>query len=273
MTGARPPRPAVSLLSLAALLPALALVGAPAASAQRAGREFRPAASLTPDPRLDELMQRFERAQEETKTMTATFEQVKEDELFAEATVLTGRFAFQGPDLFRWDYQAPEPVTVIATPDLVKQYIPSQKLLRQTDISKKRRRAMNYLGIGSDVQNLRRHFDIDFVEGDAEHAGTDKIELRAKNRRIQKRLALMEMWIDRTSSLPIAVRTTMADGSRTGWSFKDMAVNVPLADGTFDLQPPPGTRVEVGGKKKASVVDDLVEDDDQDDAGTAPAGG
>ena len=62
------------------------------------------------------------------------------------------------------------------------------------------------------------------------------------------------MWIDRETSLPRAVRTTMADGSRTSWVFSDMAVDVPLPDDTFDLAPPAGTRLEVGGKAKGSRI-------------------
>ena len=59
-------------------------------------------------------------------------------------------------------------------------YIPGENLLQRTDISKNRRRLFNYFGIGSDVDNLLRHFDAKILENDAAVEGTDKLELRGK---------------------------------------------------------------------------------------------
>lgn len=258
----------VSFVSSLAVLLAF-VVASVNASAQVSARNIQPEDRLPLDPRLEELLDAFEKAQQETKTMVGGFTQVKEDELFAEAIEQRGRLRYAAPDRFRWDYEEPEVVTVIATPDTVQQWLPARKKLRVTDISKKRRRAFNYLGIGSDVENLRRHFDIELAEDDHAHEGADKVELRGKNRRIQKRMELLELWIDRESSLPRAVAATMADGSRTTWVFSGMAVNVPLDDDVFRLDLPEGAEVEAGRKTAPSVLDDVLDELEDDDESAA----
>lgn len=263
------PTDATPALATAAATLAGLLLATPAL-AQRGGREFRPPTAEQLDPRLEALLESFETAQRSTRTLTATFTQVKEDELFAEATVQSGHFFYSQPDSFRWEYLQPEVVTVVTTRDVVQRYIPEERDLLTTDISKKRRRAFNYLGIGSDVQNLRRHFDITLVDDDDEHPGTDKIELRGAHRRIQKRMELLEMWLDRETSMPVAVRATMADGGATAWVFADMRVNVDLPEGVFELAVPEGVRVTSGTDGGDTLLDDLLPADDGD---TSPPSG
>ncbi len=245
----------------------LALLCASPAAADRSYRSQDLATAL--DPQVQALLERFEEAQGETKTMTAEFRQVREDALFADAKVLTGGFWFTNPTDFRWEYEDDDagPVVVLATKDLVQRWIPSLNVVQQTDISKKSRRIFSYFGIGADVDNLRRRFDIRM--GDAsEHPGTEKLELRGRWRRVKKRLEVLEMWIDQKRGLPVVVRIELPDGGSTTWEFAGIVVNPEIPAEKYELALPVDVLVRDEDKKLAStsdMLDDLIEDEPADE--------
>ena len=153
-------RLAAALVATLALAPVL--TSAPDVSAQQRTRSD--VGSLDKlDPVVAETLDKLRKAQSATKAMSAAFRQVKEDALFAQPSVQSGQFLFATPDRFRWDYEKPERVIVVATKDTFERYLPDQKLLRRLDLSKNRQRMFSYFGIGSDVEVLKRHFDIKVV--------------------------------------------------------------------------------------------------------------
>jgi outer membrane lipoprotein-sorting protein len=254
------------------LVPSLLLVAlvAPSLPAQQRNRADVGAAERV-DPAAEEVLQKMSVAQKATHSMSASFRQVKEDALFQQPSVQSGLFSFENPDKFRWDYQKPERVVVVATADAFQRYLPDQKLLRKLDLSKNRRRVFNYFGIGSDVEVLRRHFDMKRMQ-DAEHPGTTKLELRGKRRRVQKRLALLEMWLDEKTWLPSTIKITMADGGTTLWEFTDVQVNPQLSADTFKLKVAQGTIVQSEEDPSSPLVDSLIDDDDTPAVDAAHAG-
>jgi outer membrane lipoprotein carrier protein len=233
-----------------------------ALSAETRSREA-PGAVQAMEPAAADLLARLQGAQRTTQTMTAAFRQVKEDALFAEPSIQSGEFTFQRPSRFRWDYEKPEHVIVTVTEDTFQRYLPEQKLARRLDLSKNKRRLFNYFGIGSDVDVFKKHFDLHANLTDTTVPGTKKLEMRGKRRRVQKRLSLLEMWLDERTWLPVSIKVTMADGSTTLWEFKDVAVNPTLPPTTFDLRVPKGTIVQSEDSPDSPLVNELLEDDEQ----------
>jgi outer membrane lipoprotein-sorting protein len=232
---------------------------------------------LALDPKVQALLDRFEAAQATTKTMTARFRQVREDDLFAEAKVIRGGFWFTPPSNFRWEYEDADagPVVVLATKELVQRWIPNWNVVQQTDISKKSRRVFSYFGIGSDVHNLRRRFDITLGDDEA-YSDTDKLELRGRWRRVKKRLDVLEMWIDRDRGLPVAVRVVAADGGSTTWEFSDMVVNPEIPASTYRLELPEDVEIRDEDDKLSAtseILDDILEGEDEKPATAEPAPG
>jgi outer membrane lipoprotein-sorting protein len=264
------PRPLL-LLAFASLLAPAAHAGPVQAPTKGVSRS-RSSVGATErmDPGAQELLDKLKKAQETTKSMTADFRQVKEDDLFAQPSVQSGRFIFQSPDKFRWDYQKPEPVVVVVTKDEFLRHLPNQKLLRKMDLSKNRRRVFNYFGIGSDVDVLQRHFDLKRIASDTTRPHTEKLELRGKRRRVQKRLALLEMWIDDKLWLPSVIKVTMADGGTTLWEFTDMKANVELPADAFEIHVPKGTVIQSEDDPHSAMIDDVLEEEDQPAGATAP---
>lgn len=214
------------------------------------------------DPQALELLARLQAAQKTTNVMTSTFRQVKEDALFAEPSIQSGKFAFQTPQNFRWDYEKPEHVVVVVTQDTFQRYLPDQKLLRRMDLSKNKRRVFNYFGLGTDVEVLRRHFDLHANLSDRSRPGSEKLEMRGKRRRVQKRLELLEMWLDKTTHLPSAIKVTMADGATTLWEFADMKVNPVVPESLFALQVPSDTIIQSEDDPHSPLINDLLEDEE-----------
>jgi outer membrane lipoprotein-sorting protein len=262
-------RPAVALVAVLALTASLALAGELAAP-QRSRTDVGALDKL--DPAVAKTLDKLRAAQASTKSMSAAFRQVKEDSLFAQPSIQSGQFIFATPDRFRWDYEKPERVVVVATADTFERYLPDQKLLRRLDLSKNRRRVFSYFGIGSDVEVLERHFNISVVR-DPAHPTTEKLELRGKRRRVQKRMTLLEMWLDQTTSLPAMIKVTMADGGTTLWEFKSIKANPPLSDDTFKVKVAQGTIIQSEENPNSPLVDELLEDEDAATGGSSGAAG
>src|SRR5688500_20124404 len=89
---------------VSALLLSTGLLGVPVASAQTTPKSSStPKAPKTPrgqkpakpvDPELEKFIERFRKAQAETKSMEASFRQVKEDALFKAPTTQSGKCYF-----------------------------------------------------------------------------------------------------------------------------------------------------------------------------------
>ncbi len=244
------------------------LVAVSASAQQRSRTDVGVAEKLAPE--VADALQKLSAAQKSTKGMSANFRQTKEDALFAQPSIQSGKFSFENPDKFRWDYEKPEHVVVVATAESFQRYLPDQKLLRKLDLSKNRRRVFNYFGIGSDVEVLERHFDMTRVN-DLQHPGTAKLELRGKRRRVQKRLNLLEMWLDEKTWLPSIIKITMANGGTTLWEFTDVKVNPQLAADTFALKVASGTVVQSEENPSSPLVDELIEEEDAAKPPTASA--
>ena len=253
--------------------PLLLLCFAATAFADRGYRSE--AMELELEPEVQALIDAFEKAQAETKTMTAHFRQVREDDLFAEAKVLQGDFWFTHPSNFRWEYSDDDAgkVVVLATKDLFQRYIPAWKTLQQKDISKKSRRVFQYFGIGSDIDNLRRRFDI--AIGDAsDYPGTKKLELRGRWRRVKKRLEVLEMWVDDQRHLPVAVRVVLPDGGSTTWEFSGLTVNPVIPPERYHLDVPDDTKVieeDKGMTATSEILDDILDEEEDEGAPSDPA--
>ena len=260
-------RPVLTVLLMSGMLSAQVAAADTAITPSARSRETV-GATVKEQPEALDLLKRLQGAQHSTRLLTARFRQTKDDALFAKPSVQSGEFAFQTPQSFRWDYEKPEKVIVVVTEDTFQRYLPEQKLLRQMDLSKNKRRVFNYFGLGTDVEVFRRHFNLHADTMDESRPGTAKLEMTGKRRRVQKRLKLLEMWLDEKTWLPSAIKVTMADGATTLWEFTGMKVNPTVAGNMFRLVVPKGTIVQSEDDPHSPLLDDLVEEE-EDLQGTA----
>ena len=103
--------------------------------------------------------------------------------------------------------------------------------------------------------------------------GTEKLELTGKRRRVQKRLTLLEMWLDQKTSLPAAIKVTMADGATTLWEFSNMKVNpTEVTASLFELKVPKDTIIQSEEDPHSPLINDLLEEEEEEASGAAQAG-
>ncbi len=98
----------ITLILLSFALPAM--LPRPAAAAAAAPRDPRTASA---DQRLPVLVERVKAEQQKLKTLEARFVQVQESSLLAAPEKATGHFSYTAPDRVRWEYESPNPISVV----------------------------------------------------------------------------------------------------------------------------------------------------------------
>lgn len=76
---------------------------------------------------LKQVLQRLQERYEETRTLTADFEQVIESPTLAGTLESKGTLAFEKPNRMRWDYRAPDEQTIVGDGETLWIYQPAEK--------------------------------------------------------------------------------------------------------------------------------------------------
>lgn len=191
--------------------------------------------------KLAALVQRVTRVQASTATLQARFEQKKTSRLLAEPTVSRGRFYYKNPDQVRWEYETPRPMTVVLADGVAITYRPAEKRAERVEVGRIQRRVFRFVGAAEPLDRLKQNFSFTFR--DPGEGGNYTLVLAPTSHLLKKRLRQVELEIDRTRMMPVAVSYVEADGDFTAYRFSDIVVNQPLEDGLFSLSLPADVQV------------------------------
>jgi outer membrane lipoprotein-sorting protein len=191
------------------------------------------------------------------KTVHATFDQTRYDEVFLEKVDSQGELWFDRPDNYRCDYNNPQPMTTLITGNALYMYVPE---LKQVDYwkfaSKDERDAQVHhllLAFGFKTSELLRHYLIQ----SSEDAGPSRTELGSNPTQsvlllIAPRAAYVEatpfsqlkVWIDKASLLPQKIWYKDRTGASMTLTMKQIEFDKPFADKLFDPKAviPAGTK-------------------------------
>ncbi|MCX7895110.1 MAG: outer membrane lipoprotein carrier protein LolA [Thermoanaerobaculum sp.] len=191
--------------------------------------------------KLDAVLAELGKAQAAIQTLTAHFQQTKVSRLFKEPAVARGVFYFRAPEQVRWDYQEPRNMTVLVTSRFMITFRPQERMAEKVELGRSQRKLFSYLSASEPVTNLSRHFAFALRDpgGDADLV----LLLQPVTHQLKKRIASVELIIERKSFLPIRVSYTETDGDLTTYQFSQVRINEPVPDGVFTLDLPPGVRV------------------------------
>jgi len=103
------------------------------------------------------------------------------------------------------------------------------------DISQIQKRIDRYF-TQANPEQLRSLFDVR-AEPDAAMRGADLIDMRPKRKQIKEGLERLALWIDRERSLLVQMQMTFPGGDKKTIALDDIALNVPIADDTFEIRP------------------------------------
>lgn len=201
------------------------------------------AAGLSDGERLEVLLARVQHEQQELQTLKARFVMRQESELLLEPETSEGEFFYRAPDRVRWEYEAPNPITVIIREGEMLTWYRDLERAERAKVGKYSDRILKYMSASSSLDDLLEYFD---ARVSFEKVGTApyRIELTPSFDRIAKRMKRMVLWIDPQLYLPTRVRIETADGDVNEFTFEDLEVDSPIGAERFDTRLPAGVEVK-----------------------------
>ncbi len=193
------------------------------------GLSATPHAAQPPDS-FDQLYARGQQVNASIRTLTASFTETTTSALLVEALVGRGTLAVERPSRVVLRYTAPNARTVLIENDRLTTTWPTRQTL---DVGAAMDR-VERMFVNGTAKDLRQQFTIDETQA-GNRAGTHHVVLTPKQRRIREGLASLELWVDRQTALPAAMRMVFPNGDSKLMTFSDVRPNQALAPGTFTL--------------------------------------
>jgi outer membrane lipoprotein carrier protein len=200
------------------------------------------APGLSQRDRLGALIQRVKAAQADLETMAADFERRQVSQLLLEPETSRGRFSYQAPDEVRWEYREPHPIDTLIKGETMLTYYADLGKAERYAIGEYSERVFEYLGARGSLETLMKYFELT-AEFPEEAGISYHLTLLPRYKRVSKRLASMELWIDGDRFLPVRLRYVLPNGDETEFVFDGLETNEELPPGTFQLDLPAGTEI------------------------------
>lgn len=225
--------PRIARLLTMALLAAMSIAATPTWD----GTPDPADASLAPSERLEALLRRFQATGQSIHSMEAEFTQLKESQLLLEPQISTGQFSFVAPDKVRWEYLAPDPISMtIVDGEMITWYRDLGQAEKMV-IDSQAERILAYVGAGSSIRDLLQYFDVSLRVA-TDPAAPYELELLPRYPRVAKRLSQLSVWIHPKSFLVARLRYVEPDGDVTEYEFDQVRVNGDVPADRFDLEIP-----------------------------------
>ena len=236
------------------LLPNLALVSLLVTGAARGAEDKVPdpeAPGLTLAARSEALLDRVRFEQKRLRSLEADFVQFRVSEFLAAPEESKGSFAYSAPDLVRWDYASPSPVSMVIREDEMLTWYKDLGKAEKVKVGRASSQVFRYLNASGSLDTLMKYFAVTFAFPPAAQAGSAgavepyRLDLAPRFARIRKRLAAMSLWIDRELFLPVRVRYVEANGDTTEYRFDHLRRNGEVPLSRFELAIPKEVEIRV----------------------------
>lgn len=201
--------------------------------------------------RSEALLDRIRYEQKRLSTLEAEFVQNRTSEFLAAPEESKGDFVYLAPDLVRWDYASPRPVSLVIREDEMLTWYRDLGKAEKVKVGRASAQVFRYLNASGSLDTLMKYFAVTFVFPPAGSAGGTtagepyRLDLAPRFARIRKRLAAMSLWIDPKLYLPIRVRYVEVNGDTTEYRFHNLRSNGEVPRSRFELAIPKEVTVEV----------------------------
>lgn len=209
------------------------------------------APGLTLVQRSEALLDRIRYEQKRLTTLEAEFVQFRVSEFLAAPEESRGAFVYSAPDLVRWDYVSPKPVSLVIREDEMLTWYKDLGKAEKVKVGRASSQVFRYLNASGSLDTLMKYFAVTFAFPPAAPAGSAgaaepyRLDLAPRFARIRKRLAAMSLWIDRDLFLPVRVRYVEANGDTTEYRFEHLRRNGAIPLSRFELKIPAGVEIKV----------------------------
>ncbi|MGE4188287.1 MAG: outer membrane lipoprotein carrier protein LolA [Thermoanaerobaculia bacterium] len=217
-----------------------AVLAAPAGNPAKLPDPDQP--GLSTSKRAAALLDRVQAEQKQLTSLEADFVQRRESEFLASPEESRGTFAYRAPDLVRWDYLAPSPLSLVIRDDEMLTWYKDLGKAERVKVGRASSQVLRYLNASGSLDSLMKYFTVTiaFPDGDEPY----RLDLTPRYARIQKRLKGMTLWIARDSFLPVRVRYVEASGDLTEYRFEAMRRNREIPLEQFELEIPAGVEIQ-----------------------------
>lgn len=233
--------PAMRVLFLSSALLALAFVSTAVDARQDPADPLD--SGLTPSERLEALLERMRGRHEDLDTLEAEFVQSKESAMFVEPSVARGVFSYAAPDSVRWEYEQPDPISLLISDGRMTTWYRDLGRAETTGVGGHSQRIMEYMGASTSVDALVEYFDVSLSLPDAP-GGAFRLHLMPRYKRIEKRVQDLQVWIDAELYLPLRLRFVEGDGDVTEYEFSNLRLNEGVPPGRFTLEIPEQVEIQ-----------------------------
>lgn len=199
---------------------------------------------LSAPEKVEVLLNRVKGEQEKIETLTARFTQTQDSEFLIEAEESQGRFYYEAPDHVLWEYQSPDPISVLIDKGTMTSWYKDLGRAERLHVGKQSEKALKYMGAGGSMSALEEYFDV-AAAFPKDVTLPYRLELTPRYDTIARRLQGITLWIDPVSFLPLRLQYIDGDGGVTDFQFEEMVVNSELSDEQFELEMPEDVEVKV----------------------------
>jgi outer membrane lipoprotein-sorting protein len=219
--------------SLRALFVLLAVFGRPPAISAASGGA----------PTIGEIVERFDRAQARAETLKAHFTLTIKRSMLQAPSVASGVLYLCGSECAHFAFAPPEGLIVHVTGKAVVSYDPAEKRGEVQKISKKKKVDRKSLGLAQRLPYLSDYFKLDAPQHDQ---GAILVTLRPRSLSLRKKLALVQVWVDRDTYLPKKIKWVERGGDQWLLELGGVQTNVAVPPSVAGFAMPPGTQARQG---------------------------
>jgi outer membrane lipoprotein-sorting protein len=181
-----------------------------------------------------ELFQQGQAKNANLKTLTASFVETTTSSLLTKPLVASGTVAVERPSRILLHYTQPDDRTVLIDGDTMTVTWPSRSIHQVKDIGASQKRIQKYF-VDTSPKELRSNFTVTASEA-ADRPNAYLVTMVPKRKQIQEGLSRLDLWVDRTTQLMVAMKMTFPNGDTKLMTFSDVKPNASLDPSVFSAR-------------------------------------
>jgi outer membrane lipoprotein-sorting protein len=178
-------------------------------------------------PPLREVVERFDAAQAQARTIQCPFTLTIHRALLKTPSVTRGTMYLQGSDFAHFAFQPPEDLILHLTPKALISYSPEAKEGELMKIGFIKNADRKFLGLGQKLSYLSDYFQISLGEA-KDVPNTWLLALSPRTLSLRKRMQILNLWVDKDTWLPRQVQWVERSGDSWFLELGALRINQPL---------------------------------------------
>lgn len=188
--------------------------------------------SSLPPELVEKLLTETTSHYETIETLAASFTQVRSTRLLKKPAVTKGKFYYEKPGRFLWQFTSPYTISVLSKGKYLIKTDPKHGVYSRLKVKKYKSTLMNFMDVSKAFEFLNKYFYIKQIDTKLKDI---YIIFIPKKRRVKKRVKLVEVWLYPDTRLFHRIKVKEKNGSVTEITFHHCKINRKLPAGIFDI--------------------------------------